>query len=73
MIFPNKFCPMQSSALNKSIFILEELIKSDNYVLDLYEKVKKHFYNIIEFQEALDLLYMLKKIELKGETLCYIK
>ncbi len=73
MIFPNKFCSMQDSVLNKSVFILEELVKSDDFVLDLYKKVKKHFNNIIEFQEALDLLYMLKKIDLRGAVLCYIK
>ena len=73
MIFPNKLCPLQDSLFNKGIFILRELKQTNYQILELYNKVKSHFNNILEFEDTLDLLFVLNKIELKGDILCYIK
>lgn len=73
MIFPNKLIPLQDSLINKSVFILKELKRTNYQILELYNKVIKHFTSVLEFEDALDLLFILGKVELQGEFLCYIK
>lgn len=73
MIFPNKLENFQKTILKKSIFVLRELKISNYEVMQLYSKLSSYFNNINEYQQALDLLYALNKIDLKEEKICYIR
>ena len=73
MKFPNKLYSYSESTISKFIPIIEILETSDETVITLYQKVKKHFNNIEDFIETLDCLYILNKIELsKKEELHYV-
>ncbi|MFA5766142.1 MAG: ABC-three component system middle component 7 [Bacilli bacterium] len=71
MLFPNKLYSLQKTVLKKSIHIIKALENSNLEVIDLYNSVSDKFMNIIEFQDALDLLFAISKIDLIGGRLCY--
>lgn len=75
MIFPNKIMDFQDSTISKLVFILDELSSASLGVLPLYNKVKKHFEDLDQFILALDVLFLLEKIEFeeKWEVLTYGK
>lgn len=73
MIFPNKLIPFQDTVLKKSIYVLKNIPVEGIDVMALYEIIKKKFDSILEFQQALDLLFCINKIELKGEVICLLK
>lgn len=75
MIFPNKIMDFQDSTISKLVFILDELSSASLGVLPLYNKVKKHFEDLDQFILALDVLFLLEKIEFeeKWEVLTYVK
>jgi hypothetical protein len=75
MIFPNKIMNFQDSTISKLVFILDELSSTSLGVLPLYNKVKKHFEDLDQFILALDVLFLLEKIEFeeKWEVLSYVK
>lgn len=75
MIFPSKLINFNESTLFKSSKILKVLEIKSLSVLKLYEKTKKNFSDLDEFIVALDLLYVLGKIELDEEwgVLNYVK
>lgn len=75
MIFPNKIMDFQDSTISKLVFILDELSSTSLGVLPLYNKVKKNFEDLDQFILALDVLFLLEKIEFeeKWEVLTYVK
>lgn len=75
MIFPNKIMDFQDSTISKLVFILDELSSTSLGVLPLYNKVKKNFEDLDQFILALDVLFLLEKIEFeeKWEVITYVK
>lgn len=63
MIVPNKIISIDESVVFKSAKLLSKL-DDTNDVLDLYSKNKKLFLDIPEYIEVLDVLFVLKKIDL---------
>ncbi|MFV8412774.1 MULTISPECIES: ABC-three component system middle component 7 [Vibrio] len=63
MIVPNKIISIDESVVFKAAKLLSKL-DDTNDVLDLYSKNKKLFFDIPEYIEALDVLFVLKKIDL---------
>ncbi|MDC5853808.1 ABC-three component system middle component 7 [Vibrio europaeus] len=63
MIVPNKIISIDESVVFKAAKLLSKL-DDTNDVLDLYSKNKKLFVDIPEYIEALDVLFVLKKIDL---------
>ena len=63
MIVPNKIISIDESVVFKAAKLLSKLDKT-NDVLDLYSKNKQLFMGIPDYIEALDILFILKKIDL---------
>lgn len=63
MIVPNKIISIDESVVFKAAKLLSKLDET-NDVLDLYSKNKKLFVDTPEYIEALDILFVLKKIDL---------
>ncbi|EPQ8524470.1 ABC-three component system middle component 7 [Vibrio vulnificus] len=63
MIVPNKIISIDESVVFKAAKLLSKL-DDTNDVLDLYSKNKKLFVDIPEYIEALDVLFVLTKIDL---------
>lgn len=63
MIVPNKIISIDESVVFKAAKLLSKL-DDINDVLELYSKNKKLFIDIPEYIEALDVLFVLKKIDL---------
>ena len=64
MILPNKITSFKESLISKIPYILDVIKSNDTKVLDIYEKTKEHFDDINSFIWAIDVLYVLNKIEL---------
>ncbi|MEZ8311100.1 ABC-three component system middle component 7 [Vibrio splendidus] len=62
MIVPNKIISIDESVVFKAARLLSKLDET-NDALDLYSKNKKLFIDIPEYIEALDVLFVLKKID----------
>ena len=62
MILPNKIISLEESCLPKAAKLLENLQDNDS-VQSVYRLHKNIFFDISEFIDALDLLFVLKKIE----------
>lgn len=67
MILPNKLISFQDCILSKTVYILEKISDSDFSVIGLYEQVEIHFEDLNEYMLALDVLYVLGKIEYNEE------
>lgn len=67
MILPNKLINFQDCILAKTVYILEKISDSDFSVIGLYEQVEIHFEDLNEYMLALDVLYVLGKIEYNEE------
>jgi len=66
MITPSKTIPFKSSVIFKMMFILDrdfEVIP----VLELYKETKNHFSGLEEFIYAVDVLYILGKVDVDPE------
>lgn len=63
MIVPNKIMSIDESVVFKAAKLLSKL-DDNNDVLELYSKNKKLFVDIPDYIEALDVLFVLKKIYL---------
>ena len=66
MIVPNKFRPLEKTVLGKLKFILEQG-NSSILICELYQKVEKKFDCIDEFLYALDVLFLLERINVNFE------
>jgi hypothetical protein len=75
MILPNKLISFQDCILAKTVYILEKISDSDFSVIELYEQVETHFEDLNEYMLALDVLYVLGKIEYNEElrVIQYVK
>ena len=75
MILPNKLISFQDCILAKTVYILEKISDSDFSVIGLYEQVETHFEDLNEYMLALDVLYVLGKIEYNEElqVIQYVK
>lgn len=73
MIFPNKFTSLENSTLGKLDKVLE-IDRNEIQIIELYSEVEEHFDGVDEFILALDLLYILDKIEpiYVSETIKYV-
>ncbi len=63
MILPNKLISFQECILAKTVHILDNINGYDFSIIELYRKVEKYFEDINEYMLALDVLYVLDKIE----------
>lgn len=63
MIVPNKIISIDESVVFKAAKLLSKL-DNTNDVLELYSKNKKLFIDLPDYIEALDVLFILKKIDL---------
>ena len=68
MITPSKFVDFKSSIMGKLEFILNVLKDGDQEVIELFNKTSKHYESLEDFVLALDVLYVVKKIEINFET-----
>lgn len=73
MLLPNKLSRFNDTVLKKSVIVLRELETRDLDVLELFSKLENRLADINEYQQALDLLFVLGKVKLEGGKLCYIK
>lgn len=67
MILPNKLVSFQDCILAKTIYILEKISDSDFSLIELYEQVETYFEDINEYMLALDVLYVLGKVQYNEE------
>ncbi len=67
MIVPNKFTSLDQSLISKLPILLAGL-KTDRSVLELYESKQHGFEDVGEFLIALDVLYVLRRIELDPDA-----
>lgn len=67
MITPNKVITLGESALGRTPIVLKEKGSQGN-LAGLYEKVCKDFESIDQFLLALDVLYLLNKIDVDLST-----
>lgn len=75
MILPNKITPFNKSIIAKTPYILDEIKDAPSTISHLFEKTKEHFEDINAFICAMDVLYVLEKIDVdfaKGEV-SYVK
>lgn len=71
MILPNKITPFNKSLIAKVPYILNEIKDTPSSISHLFEKTKEHFEDINAFIYAMDVLYVLEKIDVdfvKGEV-----
>lgn len=61
MFLPNKAVPLNESSLLKATKLLSKL-ETDTEIIQLYKKNKKLFLDIPDFIDALDLLFVLGKV-----------
>ena len=67
MKLPSKITSYNESILYKMNMLIAIIVKEDISITSLYNKVKADFSEINEFIDALDCLYVLKKIELNEQ------
>lgn len=67
MITPNKAVPIKDSSLYKMFYILE-LDFTAITVSDLYSKVESKFDGIADFLYALDVLFVLSKVDFDASS-----
>jgi len=63
MKFPNKVISYKESILSKLTVLLDFLNGKDMSLIELYYDTQKYFFDISEFIDAIDCLFMLNKIE----------
>lgn len=62
-MLPNKVLPVAESILPKLPLILDKLRENNYSILSLYEDTQEKFNDVNEFIFALDVLFVLDKIE----------
>jgi hypothetical protein len=67
VLMPNKTISLPESYLYKSALLLSKINKSIS-VISLYEANKNTFIDISDFIDALNLLYVLNKIDIDFDT-----
>lgn len=72
MIVPNKAVSFEKSLLSKLPQILQALSNGSLQVTDLYRRMKGDFSDVNQFILALDMLFILGKVELTVEELKYV-
>ena len=65
MIIPSKFIPLKDSVIGKLAYLFVEAKQIG--VHDLYEAVSEKFDGVDQFMYALDVLYVLNKIDIDFE------
>lgn len=63
MRFPNKVISYKESILSKFTVLLDVLSSKDMSLIELYYDTQKSFFDMWEFIDAIDCLFMLNKIE----------
>lgn len=74
MKFPSKVRTFKESTIYHSLNILEYLENNETKIIELFETLKNKM-NIIEYRDALCLLYLIDKIEINFAegVICYAK
>jgi len=67
MLVPNKVISINESGIFKAAKLLEK-IENEILVTDLYTKFKRDFIDIPDYINALDILFILQKIDLDIEN-----
>lgn len=67
MLVPSKFTRLQESTIFKMKCILADK-KENESVLDIYHRTKNVFYDASEFLHALDILFVLKLLDVDGSS-----
>lgn len=75
MILPNKLIPFKDSIISKLVNVLDVLTVTDDSVESLFEKTSHNFEDVNQFILALDVLFVLEKIEIDEElkVIRYVK
>lgn len=68
MIVPNKFTSLDRSLISRLPILLSDL-ENHRTVLELYESNQHTFEDVSEFLIALDVLYVLGRVELGSDSL----
>lgn len=71
MKLPNKIINYHDSIIPNLILIMENLNNDGHDVQMLYDAVKNKISSVNEYIDALDILYVLNKIELKEDGMVY--
>ena len=64
MIVPNKAISYENSLLSKLPKVLHAFEEGENSVVDLYLKTRSEFADLTQFMIALDMLFILERIEI---------
>lgn len=67
MLVPSKFTKLEESTIFKMRCILVDK-KENESVLDVYHRTKRVFYDASEFLHALDILFVLKLIDVDDSS-----
>lgn len=75
MKLPSKIINYNESIIGKFSFILDEISNKEINIYELFDKLKKKFNNVEEYLVTLEVLYLLNKIEILGdsEVIKYVK
>lgn len=69
MILPNKLITFNESILRKMVYVLDEMSEHNTeHIRELYFRVKDNFEDINQYIVALDVLFVLGKIDYNTET-----
>lgn len=71
MKLPNKVTSFKESIIPKMVTIYKKVINCDIEIFKLYESVKKSM-SLSEFIDALDCLFLIGKIDLKGGRIVHV-
>lgn len=63
MLFPSKIVSYENSIISKLPILLESIENGETDVLNLYKMNKCHFDDINDYIYALDILFLLDKID----------
>lgn len=68
MKLPSKIISYNESIIGKFSIILDIVCLKEINIYDLFNDVKKRFNNIEEYLQALEVLYLLNKIEIYSDS-----
>lgn len=72
-MLPNKITSLKESVLGKSIYVLKLLSQNESMdIVELFSKVDRYFDGLDEFMDAIILLFIVEKVELRGSVLTYV-
>ena len=73
MLFPSKITSFNESALQGLLFVAQKISRRQMSVMELVQECRCAPLLVADVLSALDMLYALRKIELKKGELTYVK